>query len=359
MHGRLGLFSREVIIVGGGPAGCAAAIWCAKFGLHVTLMEAREFPRDCPGETLHPGIEPLFCQLGVAEAVRSAKFLRHTGHWVQWDGDPVFVPFGEDEKGPWLGFQVWRADLDWILLEQARKLGVEILQPCQVREAIVEVCRVVGVVTSNGNYRADIVVDAGGGRHRLARNLNVVVEKHSPPLFVRYGYAEGACPVRDRGPAIVADPGGWVWTAKVREDLYQWTRLSFKQETLPHQWLPDELRGLKPTQRARGADVTWRRVVRPAGPGFFIVGDAAAILDPASSHGVLRGIMSGMQAAHAILRMTNDQFPEELAAREYTNWLSEWFFHDVAKLRELYLRHPTPPKWMCCAPELEHEDDAS
>src|SRR4051812_35168753 len=50
----------DLAVVGGGPAGCAAAIWAAKCGLQTVLMEAREFPRKRPGETLHPGVEALF-----------------------------------------------------------------------------------------------------------------------------------------------------------------------------------------------------------------------------------------------------------------------------------------------------------
>jgi flavin-dependent dehydrogenase len=53
--------------------------------------------------------------------------------------------------------------------------------------------------------------------------------------------------------------------------------------------------------RRRGADVTWRIISPAAGPGFFLVGDAVAVLDPASSHGVLKALMTGMMAAHLIL----------------------------------------------------------
>jgi flavin-dependent dehydrogenase len=92
---------------------------------------------------------------------------------------------------------------------------------------------------------------------------------------------------------------------------------------------------------ARGADVTWRRVVCPAGFGYFIVGDAATVLDPASSHGTLRGMMSGIMAVHTILRIAKDGIPRQPAVTEYNRWLSGWFFHDVAKLKEIYLSHPS------------------
>src|SRR5580658_5325196 len=99
----------DVAIVGGGPAGSAAAIWCAKSGLDVLLLEAQPFPRDRPGESLHPGIEPLFDQLGAGDAIRAAGFLRYRGHQVIWGGPPRYEAFGAGASGPWLGFHAWRA----------------------------------------------------------------------------------------------------------------------------------------------------------------------------------------------------------------------------------------------------------
>src|SRR5437868_433567 len=74
----------NALVIGGGPAGCSAAITCAAAGLRVRLLERASAPLDRPGETLHPGVEPLLEQLGAADAVRSAEFLRHSGHWIQW-----------------------------------------------------------------------------------------------------------------------------------------------------------------------------------------------------------------------------------------------------------------------------------
>ncbi|MEH7277917.1 FAD-dependent oxidoreductase [Bacillus toyonensis] len=69
----------DVIIIGGGPAGTATAITCAKNGLKVLIIEGKQFPRHRPGETLHSGIEPLLKTLGVIKQIKSAGFLRHEG----------------------------------------------------------------------------------------------------------------------------------------------------------------------------------------------------------------------------------------------------------------------------------------
>lgn len=335
----------RVIVLGGGPAGCAAAIACAQRRLPVAIVERTRFPRHRPGETLHPGIEPLLEQLGLADDVRSAGFPRHAGTWIRWDGERRFEPFGSDEQGPWLGFQAWRADFDAIMLDRARALGVQIHQPCRALGPLLDGGRVVGVATTDGPLHAPVVIDAAGGGHWLARKLRTPVQTYSPPLIVRYGYASGELPARDAAPEISADPAGWTWTARVRPRLYHWTRLSLRPEKQPADWLPLELRELEREGKARGADVTWRMVTLPAGPGYYLVGDAAAVLDPASSHGVLRAIMSGMMAGYLNAQTLNGACSAQRAALEYHRWLADWFHTDVRTLKQMYGSLPHPPAW--------------
>lgn len=336
---------QKILVVGAGLAGLAAAIWCAKNGLQVTVIETEKSPRDRPGEALHPGTECIFNQLGLKDKIQSANFLRYPGTLVKWDCGPTFVPFGGDENGPWLGYQIRRAELDSILLQQARNLGVVILQSCRALEIVSEANRVVGVKTSNGKYAADFTIDAAGSGHWLARKLKISIKRYSPPLYIQYGYVEGSCPPRDVVPAFTAIQSGWIWTAKVRDHVYQWMRLMFEKTSISYDWLPIEFQGLNVLQSARGADMSWRRVTAAAGLGYYIVGDASGVIDPASFHGILRGLMSGIMAAHSILQITYNRVRERSAAVLYNEWFSQWFLHDVIKLRKLYMRHPHHPTW--------------
>jgi hypothetical protein len=147
--------------------------------------------------------------------------------------------------------------------------------------------RVTGVMTANGPLTATWTIDASGGSHWLARHLSLSVQRASPRLTARYGYLQGACPARDDAPEIVADDRGWSWSARVAPGLYHWTRLSWRPDDRTQDHPPPALQDLTPVGHVRGADVTWRMVSRPAGPGDICVVDAAAVLDPGASHGVL------------------------------------------------------------------------
>jgi len=327
---------KTCIVLGGGPAGSAAAITAARFGIPVTLIERDEFPRHAPGESSHPGVQPLLRQLGVEDAVLAAGFLRYPGHNVRWNGADEFQSFGEDADGPWLGFQAWRPTFDTLLLEQARSLGVVILQPCTVSVAIITGDRITGVETDSGSVRADMIVDATGRWRALSHWLELEWQRYGPTQLAWYGYATGPEAERVAVPSLRSDADGWTWMARVRPETCAWTRLNFNNARPAADWLPAELAGLKPDGPIRGADVTWQIACRPAGPGYFLIGDAAAVLDPAAGHGILKALMSGILAGHLVAKVLRGAIPATAAAENYSNWVHEWFRRDVAELESRY-----------------------
>jgi flavin-dependent dehydrogenase len=336
----------DVVIVGGGPAGSASALWCARQGLRVALLEREVFPRHRPGETLPPGVEPLFAQLGVAEAVAAAGFIRHAGTWVSWAGPRRFDPFGRNNEDAWYGFQAPREQLDRILLDAVRGADAVVRQPWRALHPLRDRGRVIGVMTSDGPLIARWVIDASGGAHWLARGLDIPLQFASPRLIARYGYVTGRCPERDDAPEIAADETGWSWSARIAPGLYHWTRLSLSEHDPLRDRPPQAFARLMPVGRTRGANVTWRIVSQPAGPGYLCVGDAAAVLDPASSHGVLKGLMSGMMAVHVISQATSGNASTVAATEAYSYWLREWFQADARALRRMYRELPNPPAWV-------------
>ncbi len=318
----------DVLIVGAGPAGCAAALAARQAGLRVVMLEARNSLPPTPGETLPPGAEAIFRQLGVLERVEAQGFPRHRGIVVAWDGPPSLQLYGHDERGPWLGWQAERTKLNDLLQSAAVASGARLMSNVTARGVRQIGGRVTGVITDQGPLRARYVLDAGGGRHWLARQLGVPIHAHTPRLLAGYGWR----PIPRAEPAeptLCACANGWQWEAQIDDARVAWCNLSFAPAA---------------PKPAAQRDVTWRIAGQTARPGYFLVGDAAMVLDPASSHGLLRAMMSAMQAVHAITSLPAGVVEEEMAAA-YHRFMRDWFLHDATHLRALYRKHPTPPEW--------------
>lgn len=325
----------DVLIAGGGPAGAAAAVACAQGGLSVMLAEREPSPVDKPGEALHPGVDSLLTQLGVEglDAVTGARF---EGVEIVWDGQRRFDAFGHDDAGPWQGRQVRRRDFDALLLERAASLGVEVRRGLSLEAPLLNGGRVIGATSASGDIPARIIIDASGPARWLERRMGLAAADRSPSLVAFYGYVRGDCLARSAAPGIEADESGWTWIARVAPDVFQWVRLDFDNRRRSDDWRPDLLADLEPITRPRGAGVSWRVSEASAGPGWFLVGDAAAMLDPTSSHGVLKGLMSGVMAgrtATAILRHDAPEIPGLIA---YRDWLEGWFDADARVLASAY-----------------------
>ena len=157
-----------MLVIGAGPAGCAAAIRGASHGLTVGIIERARFPRDLPGESLHPDIDHLFDELGIREDVANAGFVRNPGWTLEQHGQPIFMPFGEPLSLRF-GYQAWRAKLDSILLTKARRCGVEVFHDTNAQDVITTSGRVTGLKTSSHRITAAHLIDATGPRRWLTR----------------------------------------------------------------------------------------------------------------------------------------------------------------------------------------------
>ncbi|TRC87886.1 FAD-dependent oxidoreductase [Mesorhizobium sp. WSM4310] len=324
----------NIVVVGAGPAGLAAAIHARQLGLTVTLLERQRFPRHKPGETLHPGAESVLTRLGVSAPIVRASTARHEGISVAW-GDRSQSSFHGAEAGVlWRGFQIRRKHFDLILLNHAVALGVDVYQPCRAERLLLEGEQVVGVETDFGSIRSPYVIDATGGQSPLFRRLGLGICAKSPTLIASYGYCAGALPGLLQAPRMLGGALGWSWIAQVSPKLVGWVRLSFDGAFQRRK--PAELDPLEDIGTARGADVTWRRASQLAFPGYYVVGDAAAQLDPASSHGVLRALMTGMMASYQIHQVAAGTTSPTTAAKRYGCWVVEWWERDAAALASLY-----------------------
>ncbi len=160
--------------------------------------------------------------------------------------------------------------------------------------------------------------------------------------MARYGYLQGCLEAYEYAPHLLADPDGWTWVASSAGSVAALDAPVFTEGTsTPILCL--KRYAAYPHQAGVGADVSWRVSTAPAGAGYFMVGDAASLLDPAASHGVLKALMSGMQAAQALFDSLQRPPVSIPAQVQYSRWVSDWFARDLAQMRHFYATHPCPP----------------
>lgn len=322
----------KILIVGAGPAGSSCAIQLLKAGHSVTILDRTKFPRHKPGETLHPGVEPLLKELGVLDEVLSFNFLRHHGIENIRDSYSKYQAYNKDEG--WRGFQLFREDFDLIFLNKAIELGAAFqggVNPTKVNHSAEGIT---SIETSTGEFKADYFIDATGKRAWLANNLKIEFEEYSPKRIAYYGYIRnsGFKPIN---PKLIWDDEGWTWISQVKENLTAWVRLNLKEhEKIGVDWIPEILADGEPTGSRKAVDVTWRKAQTYCKENCFLAGDAAFVLDPGSSHGVLKALMSGIMVAHLISKISQNDLVK--IHESYNYWMEQQFVADITKLKELY-----------------------
>jgi flavin-dependent dehydrogenase len=331
------MLDTDIVVVGGGPGGTAAAITAAMAGLRTVLLDDNASGADEPGETLAPGVEVVLQKLGVSSDVEAAAAVRHEGHWTDWSGQRRFMRFGGERDRPWRGYQIRRRTLRQILLQRAWNVGVAVRDE-KALQPILRGGAVIGVKTCNDAILSRLLIDASGGRHWLARARGDRIERFSKKTIAWYGWARSDRASRFSAPVFQAAAGRWYWIAQVDVDLCAWVGLDWRNGGVTRLKRPRALDAFEQFGRERGADVTWRALAEQGGEGFLYIGDAGAVLDPASSHGVLRALVTGVAAAHHAVRLIRGGYawPAEVAA--FDHWVKSMFRRDAAALRMLYDR---------------------
>jgi hypothetical protein len=223
--------SRDVIVVGGGPAGSSAATWLARRGHDVLLLERERFPRDHVGESMLPFCYRLFEDLGVLPKLRSS-FVRKPGvRFMSKDGS-VFTSWCFSHvihDHTYLSFQVNRAEFDTILLDNAAACGAEVRQETRVSDfdlldgETVSV-RSVDAAGVERTHRARFLIDASGrdaivGTRKGWRAPRPELDRtalwsHWTGVEMAGGLEEGMSLILYMG----GEKKGWIWIFPLGED---------------------------------------------------------------------------------------------------------------------------------------------
>jgi geranylgeranyl reductase family protein len=309
----------DVLVVGAGPAGAAAAAWAARSGLDVVLADAASFPRDKPcGDGLTPRAVAELAALGMGGYLR--------GRPVSWGlraagfGQTLLLPWPGGSL-PAHGSAVPRLELDAAVRATALAAGAVPLDAARAVDVTVSAGRVRDVIFRNGagTHRVSCrrLVVADGARSQLGRSLGRVWHRDTAYGVAARGYVRSgrghdpwiSSHLELRGTAGELLSGyGWVFPLGGGE-------VNVGVGTLATHRRPAEVnlrRLLGHYARAQrdgwqlsgGVREPWSAVLPMggavsglAGPNWALVGDAAGLVNPLNGEGIDYGLESGRLVA--------------------------------------------------------------
>ena len=319
----------DVLVVGAGPAGSAAAYWLASAGLDVAVLEKASFPREkvC-GDGLTPRGVAALQAMGI-DTSPAAGWVRHRGLRVHGGGQAVEVDWPQLASWPDFGLIRRRSELDQLLARHAAAAGARVHEGVAVTEPLLdEAGRVAGVHATTGaertpqTWRARLVVSAEGLSGRLAKCLGLL-RREDRPLGVavrRYvasprgedDHLDISFDLTAAGPTAGTMPGyGWVFgmgdgTANVGFGLLDTRRAADVDHravlrdwlaTLPPEWELDEEHAVTPV---RGAGLPMALHRQPAYTrGLLLAGDSAGTVNPFNGEGISYAMETGRMAAES------------------------------------------------------------
>lgn len=304
-----------MLVIGGGPAGAAAAIKAARAGVQVTLFEKGSYGRDkvC-GDGLTPravgALNELEIDLGSAHRIDGLRMIAgKKRRELAWPITDRFPNHGA----------VWpRHTFDAHLIDVAIAAGADVRFDSEALP-VLEEGRVIGVTVGDDSFAAPLTVLAAGAQGAAAKRLGAERDPDEPFGLAIRAYAqtprhaerhlEACLSLRDEHGTPV--PGyGWMFpagdgTVNIGVGALS-TMKGFKRLNL--NTLLDQYAAIVGDEWSLGPYLdkprAWRlpmSSIRRHGPGWLAVGDAAGFVNPMNGEGIDYGLESGMLAADVFL----------------------------------------------------------
>lgn len=303
--------SREIHIVGNGPAGATAALLLASWG-HAVTLSTKSAGEHSLAVSVPPSTAKLFDVIDVAEDVAHADFIRSTGNTVWWGNrDARTELFAAGQRG-------WQ-------------LAVQDLSDLLTRRAIAAGART--GASAEADVPAAFVLDCTGRSGVLARSRQLrEFDGRRTVALIGEWRSERGWPVPDDTHTLIESyEAGWAWSVPTRRGTRHIAAMVDPQRSgLQRGGSPLEtyLAEVRKTRAFRalidgaalesgpwGWDASPYHSREYAGEGWALVGDAASFIDPLSSAGVKKALASAWLAAIVVhTSLTTPQLAAEARA---------------------------------------------
>ena len=350
----------DVAVLGGGPAGAAAALMLARAGCSVVVIEKSHYEQARIGETLPPAVRPLLARLVVWEPFLAAGHMPSPGVLSVWGQDElhethfIFNPYGQ-------GWHLDRQRFDAMLAQAAGQAGARLCCGARLTACLPlagdrwQVAFTYGDSSTRREHqlRARFLIDATGraavlarrqGAHRLNADRLVGLAGVLAARSQESDRPEDQC---DSSTLVEACADGWwysallpggrlmavymtdadllrrnrgawhaFWQARLQQTIHTRSRLhAFDLQGVP-----------------RAVAACSSRLDCVSGRGWLAVGDAAMAFDPLSSQGLMQALASGIYAGEAV----SGHLAGEAAAMDKYDIRAYDAFREYSRLRAVY-----------------------
>jgi flavin-dependent dehydrogenase len=303
----------DVAVVGAGPAGAATALFAARRGLRVIVVDKQAFPRDKPcGEGLMPSGRPALRELGLEAVVLSGGAPPLQGiQFGRVEEPPVAVPFPAHD-GEQAGLGIRRLTFDAQLAEAlGHNSHIQFSPQTEARDVRRDSDGMSTVMTTTGELRARYVALADGLRSGLRHRLGWTVGPRPPHRYGIVGHWGMDAPV-DPWVRITFDRGLEVYEGPVADNQRMVALLCYQdrmrefggQLESRYRTIAQAIRpGLRQADLVGSVSAVgpfWYGAKTVADRGIFLVGDAAGFTDPITAEGIATGLRQARAFADAL-----------------------------------------------------------
>lgn len=328
---------RDILVVGGGPAGMMAGYLFARAGLTVTVLEKHaDFLRDFRGDTVHPSTLQLFHQLGLLDDLLKLPHSKLEQASIHMAGRAIrAIDFRHlPVAAPYIAMMPQWDFLAFLAATAKQYSAFDLRMSTEAVDLFYDNSdRVAGVMTADGQrIAARLVIAADGRRSVLRGKAKLPLSDIGAPMDVFWFRIDK--PTGQDGDVFAALQAGQFMIMIDRQDYFQCAFVFNKGQadevrSAGLTKFRDGLRSLVPAlasefdqiaswDQVKMLEVALDRLDRWDRPGLLAIGDAAHAMSPIGGVGVNIAIQDAVATANILAGpMVSGQHPDALLKQVY------------------------------------------